>query len=66
MAVLPAAACAHAGQRPAEPADALASLLQTAGVAAQQIPPGMDARAATVAGLAGGQKMLLVLDDAVA
>jgi transcriptional regulator with XRE-family HTH domain len=34
------------GQRPVDPADALASLLTTAGVAAQQIPPGTDARAA--------------------
>ena len=33
------------GQRPVDPADALASLLLTAGVAAQQIPPGVEARA---------------------
>ncbi len=29
------------GQRPVDPADALASLLLTAGVGAQQIPPGL-------------------------
>jgi transcriptional regulator with XRE-family HTH domain len=34
------------GQRPASPADALASLLLTAGVPAAQIPPGTDARSA--------------------
>ena len=33
------------GQRPVDPADALASLLLTAGVAAAQIPPGLEARA---------------------
>ena len=35
-----------AGQRPVDPADALASLLLTAGVPAAQIPPGLDARQA--------------------
>ena len=34
-----------AGQRPVDPADALASLLLTAGVPAGQIPPGLEARA---------------------
>src|SRR5207247_2643185 len=34
-----------AGQRPVDPADALASLLLTAGVPAAQIPPGLEARA---------------------
>src|SRR5947209_1535692 len=34
-----------AGQRPVEPADALASLLLTAGIATQQIPPRLDAQA---------------------
>jgi transcriptional regulator with XRE-family HTH domain len=33
-------------QRPVDPADALASLLLTAGVAAAQIPPGLEARTA--------------------
>jgi hypothetical protein len=32
------------GQQPVEPGDALASLLLTAGVAAGQIPPGLEAR----------------------
>ena len=32
------------GQRPVYPADALASLLLTAGLAPQQIPPGVEAR----------------------
>jgi hypothetical protein len=35
-----------AGQRPVDPADALASLLLTAGQPAAQIPPGLEARAA--------------------
>ena len=35
-----------AGQSPVDPADALASLLMTAGVAVQHIPPGLEARAA--------------------
>ena len=34
-----------AGQQPVDPADALASLLLTAGVAAQHIPPDLEARA---------------------
>jgi hypothetical protein len=53
------------GQRPVEPADALASLLLTAGVAAAQIPPGAEARAARWRGYAAGKKILLLLDDAV-
>jgi tetratricopeptide (TPR) repeat protein/transcriptional regulator with XRE-family HTH domain len=52
------------GQRPVEPADALASLLLTAGVPAGQIPPGMDARAGRWRDHAAGKKILLVLDDA--
>ena len=35
-----------AGQSPVDPADALTSLLMTAGVAVQHIPPGLEARAA--------------------
>ena len=44
-----------AGQRPVDPADALASLLLTAGVPAAAIPPGLQARAgiALAATLAG-------------
>ncbi len=53
-----------AGQRPVDPADALASLLLTAGVGAQQIPPGLAARAARWRDYLAGKKVLLVLDDA--
>jgi transcriptional regulator with XRE-family HTH domain len=54
-----------AGQRPVDPADALASLLLTAGVAAAQIPPGLEARAARWRDVVAGKKILLLLDDAV-
>jgi tetratricopeptide (TPR) repeat protein/transcriptional regulator with XRE-family HTH domain len=53
-----------AGQRPVDPADALASLLLTAGMAAQQIPPGLEARAARWRDFVAGKKILLLLDDA--
>ena len=52
------------GQRPVSPADALASLLLTAGAPAAQIPPGVDARAARWRDHIAGKKILLVLDDA--
>jgi transcriptional regulator with XRE-family HTH domain/tetratricopeptide (TPR) repeat protein len=52
------------GQRPVDPADALASLLLTAGVAAPQIPPGLQARAARWRDHVAGRKILLLLDDA--
>jgi tetratricopeptide (TPR) repeat protein/transcriptional regulator with XRE-family HTH domain len=52
------------GQRPVDPADALASLLLTAGLAAAQIPPGVDARAARWRDAVAGKKILLLLDDA--
>jgi transcriptional regulator with XRE-family HTH domain len=52
------------GQRPVDPADALASLLLTAGVPAAQIPPGTDARAARWRDHVAGKRVLLVLDDA--
>jgi tetratricopeptide (TPR) repeat protein/transcriptional regulator with XRE-family HTH domain len=52
------------GQRPVDPADALASLLLTAGAPAAQIPPGVDARAARWRDHVAGKKILLVLDDA--
>jgi class 3 adenylate cyclase len=52
------------GQRPVDPADALASLLLTAGFSAQQIPPGLEARAARWRDLVAGRKILLLLDDA--
>jgi tetratricopeptide (TPR) repeat protein/transcriptional regulator with XRE-family HTH domain len=53
-----------AGHRPVDPADALASLLLTAGVAAAQIPPGLDARAGRWRDQVAGKKILLLLDDA--
>jgi transcriptional regulator with XRE-family HTH domain len=52
------------GQQPVKPADALASLLLTAGVPAQQIPPGLEARAGRWRDHVAGQKILLLLDDA--
>jgi tetratricopeptide (TPR) repeat protein/transcriptional regulator with XRE-family HTH domain len=52
------------GQRPVDPADALSSLLLTAGVAAAQIPPGLEARAARWRDHVAGKKILLLLDDA--
>ena len=53
-----------AGQRPVDPVDALASLLQTGGVPAQQIPLGLEARAARWRDQVAGKKILLLLDDA--
>jgi tetratricopeptide (TPR) repeat protein/transcriptional regulator with XRE-family HTH domain len=53
-----------AGQRPVDPADALASLLLTAGLPAPQIPPGLEARAGRWRDHVAGKKILLVLDDA--
>jgi tetratricopeptide (TPR) repeat protein/transcriptional regulator with XRE-family HTH domain len=53
-----------AGQRPVDPADALASLLLTAGVPAAQIPPVLEARAGRWRDQVAGKKILLVLDDA--
>ncbi len=52
------------GHRPVDPADALASLLLTAGVPAAQIPPGLEARAARWRDQVAGKKILLLLDDA--
>ena len=53
------------GQRPVDPADALASLLLSAGLAMTQIPPGVEARAARWRDHLAGKKILLLLDDAV-
>ena len=53
-----------AGQRPVDPAGALATLLLTIGVAPQQIPPGLEARSAFWRGQLAGKKVLVVLDDA--
>jgi tetratricopeptide (TPR) repeat protein/transcriptional regulator with XRE-family HTH domain len=52
------------GQRPVDPADALAGLLLAAGVDARAIPPGLDARAGRWRDYLAGKKVLLVLDDA--
>ena len=52
------------GRQPVGPEDALASLLLTAGVAAGQIPPGLEARMALWRDRLAGQQLLLVLDDA--
>ncbi|HEY3951996.1 MAG TPA: tetratricopeptide repeat protein [Streptosporangiaceae bacterium] len=51
------------GQRPVAPADALASLLMTAGVPARQIPPGLEARAARWRDHIADKRTLLLLDD---
>ena len=52
------------GQRPVDPADALASLLLTAGIGPGQIPPGVEARAGRWRDWVAGKKVLLLLDDA--
>ena len=52
------------GRPPVDPADALASLLLTAGVAAAHIPPGLEARTALWRDRLAGRQLLLVLDDA--
>jgi transcriptional regulator with XRE-family HTH domain len=52
------------GRAPVDPADALASLLLTAGVAAAHIPPGLDARMALWRDRLAERQLLLILDDA--
>jgi tetratricopeptide (TPR) repeat protein/transcriptional regulator with XRE-family HTH domain len=52
------------GQRPVDPADALASLLLTVGVAAALIPPGLEERIRLWRDHLAGKQFLLVLDDA--
>jgi class 3 adenylate cyclase/tetratricopeptide (TPR) repeat protein len=52
------------GQRPVDPADALASLLLTAGVPAGQVPPGLEARMALWRDRLAEKQLLLILDDA--
>jgi tetratricopeptide (TPR) repeat protein/transcriptional regulator with XRE-family HTH domain len=51
------------GQAPVAPADALASLLLTAGVAAGQIPPGLEARSRLWRDHVAGKRLLLAFDD---
>ncbi len=52
------------GREPVDPADALASLLLTTGVSAQQIPPGLEPRTGLWRSRLAGQRILIVLDDA--
>ena len=52
------------GQQPVDPADALASLLLTAGVPAAQIPAGLQARMALWRDRLAQKQLLLILDDA--
>ena len=52
------------GRQPVDPADALASLLLTAGVPAGQIPPGLEARMALWRDRLADKQVLLILDDA--
>ncbi|MGH3917061.1 MAG: tetratricopeptide repeat protein [Pseudonocardiaceae bacterium] len=52
------------GQRPVDPAEALATLLLARGVAPQQIPAGLAARELLWRAWVAGKKVLLVLDDA--
>ncbi len=52
------------GQTPVDPVDALGSLLTTVGVAAQNMPVGLDARAAMWRDHLVGKRILLILDDA--
>ena len=52
------------GQRPVDPADALASLLLAAGVPAAQVPAGLEARMALWRDRLAERQLLLVLDDA--
>ncbi len=53
-----------AGHRPVEPTDALASLLLTTGVTADQIPPALPDRAALWRSHLAHMRVLLSLDDA--
>jgi tetratricopeptide (TPR) repeat protein/transcriptional regulator with XRE-family HTH domain len=52
------------GRRPLEPADALATLLMTAGVPAPRIPPDLGSRLALWRDRLAGKQLLLILDDA--
>jgi tetratricopeptide (TPR) repeat protein len=53
------------GQHPVDPTDALANLLLTSGVAAQQIPSELEARASLWRDHVAAKHLLLVLDDAI-
>jgi tetratricopeptide (TPR) repeat protein/transcriptional regulator with XRE-family HTH domain len=52
------------GHQPVAATDALASLLQTAGMAAQQIPSGLEPRTRIWRDYLAGKRMLLLFDDA--
>jgi tetratricopeptide (TPR) repeat protein/transcriptional regulator with XRE-family HTH domain len=52
------------GQKPVQPADALATLLLTVGLRASHIPADLEARTALWRDHVAGRKILLVLDDA--
>jgi tetratricopeptide (TPR) repeat protein/transcriptional regulator with XRE-family HTH domain len=52
------------GREPVTPADALASLLLTVGVAGLHIPPDLEARAGRWRDYVAGKRILLLLDDA--
>ena len=52
------------GHRPVDPADALASLLRASGIAAQDIPDGLEPRGMLWRDRLAGMRMLLVLDNA--
>jgi len=54
------------GQRPVDPADALASLLLTMGIRPEQIPRGLEERERLWRDRLSGKRILLVLDDAAA
>lgn len=51
-------------QRPADPGDVLAALLQAHGIPPNNIPPALDERAALWRGRMAGRRTLMVLDDA--
>ncbi len=54
-----------AGRRPADPADVLAALLAADGVDPRYLPAGLDGRAAMWRDRLSGQRVLLILDNAV-
>ena len=53
------------GQQPVDPADALASLLETSGMAVQEIPSGLESRTRLWRDRLADRRILLVLDDAI-
>jgi tetratricopeptide (TPR) repeat protein/transcriptional regulator with XRE-family HTH domain len=53
------------GQAPIEPEQALASLLQSAGVAVEHVPQGLETRVRLWRDYLAGRRFLIVLDDAV-